>query len=216
MRRLAILTASALFLGACATQTVQPPPPAPALPAPVPHKAAVPPRPQQAARPERQEPPPPYEVHGPLTRQLAGAYMDGQETELRHRLRGSGLHIARVGDEISISIPVNFLFDDRLKGVSWDGSGVLSALASVIQQYDRTVVQIGSYTDTTGSTQANQHASDVRAKIVADVLARDGVAADRISAKGYGETHLLVPTGDNVRQPRNRRIEIRIVPKIAA
>jgi outer membrane protein OmpA-like peptidoglycan-associated protein len=140
--------------------------------------------------------------------------MDGQETELRHRLRGSGLRIARIGDTISIDIPVSFLFDDHLKGVSWDGSGALSALASVLQQYDRTVVQIASYTDTTGSAQANRHASDVRAKIVADVLIRDGVAPDRLSARGYGETHLLVPTGDNVNQPRNRRIEIRIVPKI--
>lgn len=216
MRKIAILTASALLLGACATKTVQPPPPAPPPPPP-PHKVAPPPHPHQAARPEKHEPPPqPYEVQGPLTRKLAGAYMDGQEAELRKRLRGSGLRIARIGDNLSIIIPVNFLFDDRLKGVTWDGSGALSALASVIQQYDRTIVEIGSYTDTTGSAQANQHASDVRAKIVADVLMRDGVAPDRISARGFGETRLLVPTGDNVNQPRNRRIEIRIVPKIQA
>lgn len=140
--------------------------------------------------------------------------MDGQEAELRKHLRGSGLRIARIGDSISINIPASFLFDDHLKGVSWNGSSVLSALATVLQQYDRTTVEIASYTDTTGSAEANQRASEARAKVVADVLARDGVPPDRISAKGYGETRPLVPTGDNVNQPRNRRVEIRIVPKI--
>lgn len=213
MRKFAILAASALLLAACATKTV-PPPPAPP-PSPAPKKVVPPPHPHVAAVPEKHEAPPPvYEVQGPLTQQLAGAYMDGQEAELRRRLRGTGLRIARIGDSLSINIPANFLFDDHLKGVSWDGSGVLSALAAVIQQYDRTIVQVGSYTDTTGSAQANQHASDVRAKIVADVLARDGVPPGRISARGYGETHPLVPTGDDVKQPRNRRVEIRIVPRI--
>jgi outer membrane protein OmpA-like peptidoglycan-associated protein len=213
MRSPALLAASALLLAGCAAQTVPAPPPPPPQ-----HKAEAPPvHARPVAPPDKHEPPPPpSQVRGPLSRQLAGAYMDAQETELRLKLRGSGLRVARIGDDISITIPVGFLFDEQPEGVSWDGSGVLSALASVIQQYDHTVVEIGSYTDTTGSSEANQRASDVRAKIVADVLARDGVAPGRISARGFGETHLLVPTGDNVNQPRNRRIEIRIVPKIEA
>ena len=212
MKKYAI--AAALLVAACATKPPPAPPPvsqpqAKMTPRSHPHDVAP--------RPEKPEsPPPPYAIQGPLTRELAGAYMDGQEAELRQRLRGSGVQIFRLGDTIDVIMPLSFLFDDRLQGVSWDGSGALSAIASVVQEYDRTAIQIGGYTDTTGSAQSNQRVSDSRAKIVADVLARDGVPPGRISARGYGETHLLVPTGDNVNQPRNRRVEIRIVPKIDA
>ena len=39
-------------------------------------------------------------------------------------------------------------------------------------------------------------------------LVRDGVAAAAIQVHGYGDTNLLVPTGPNVREPQNRRVEI--------
>jgi outer membrane protein OmpA-like peptidoglycan-associated protein len=37
---------------------------------------------------------------------------------------------------------------------------------------------------------------------------RDGVPQSIISVQGFGETHLLVPTGAGVREPQNRRVEI--------
>ena len=37
---------------------------------------------------------------------------------------------------------------------------------------------------------------------------RDGVPQNVIEIHGYGETHLLVPTGPGVREPQNRRVEI--------
>jgi outer membrane protein OmpA-like peptidoglycan-associated protein len=39
-------------------------------------------------------------------------------------------------------------------------------------------------------------------------LVRDGVAKSEISIQGFGESHPLVPTGPNVREPQNRRVEI--------
>jgi outer membrane protein OmpA-like peptidoglycan-associated protein len=39
-------------------------------------------------------------------------------------------------------------------------------------------------------------------------LVKDGVPAGAIAIRGFGETHLLVPTGANVREPQNRRVEI--------
>jgi OOP family OmpA-OmpF porin len=37
---------------------------------------------------------------------------------------------------------------------------------------------------------------------------KDGVPASAIAIQGFGETHLLVPTGPGVREPQNRRVEI--------
>ena len=73
-------------------------------------------------------------------------------------------------------------------------------------QYTR--LEVNGYTDTSGSPQYNQRLSIRRAQAVAGELVRDGVPRNAISIQGFGETHLLVPTGPNVREPQNRRVEI--------
>jgi len=59
-----------------------------------------------------------------------------------------------------------------------------------------------------GRPSYNQRLSVRRAENVAAELVRDGVPRNVISIHGYGETHLLVPTGPGVREPQNRRVEI--------
>ncbi|HET8997281.1 MAG TPA: OmpA family protein [Acetobacteraceae bacterium] len=73
-------------------------------------------------------------------------------------------------------------------------------------QYTR--IAVNGYTDTSGSPQYNKGLSVRRADAVAAELVRDGVPRNAIAIKGFGETHLLVPTGANVREPQNRRVEI--------
>jgi OOP family OmpA-OmpF porin len=59
-------------------------------------------------------------------------------------------------------------------------------------------------------TKYNQGLSVRRAQAVAAELVKDGVPRNAISIQGFGETHLLVQTDDNVRKPQNRRVEILI------
>jgi outer membrane protein OmpA-like peptidoglycan-associated protein len=73
-------------------------------------------------------------------------------------------------------------------------------------QYTR--IEVNGYTDTSGTPQYNQGLSMRRAQAVAAELVRDGVPRNVIGIQGFGETHLLVPTGPNVREPQNRRVEI--------
>jgi outer membrane protein OmpA-like peptidoglycan-associated protein len=47
-----------------------------------------------------------------------------------------------------------------------------------------------------------------RAQTAAAELVRNGVPRQEITIKAFGETVLLVPTGDGVREPQNRRVEI--------
>jgi OmpA-OmpF porin, OOP family len=71
-----------------------------------------------------------------------------------------------------------------------------------------TRIEVNGYTDTSGTPKYNLGLSIRRAKAVQGELVRDGVPQNIIEIHGYGETHLLVPTGPGVREPQNRRVEI--------
>jgi OOP family OmpA-OmpF porin len=71
-----------------------------------------------------------------------------------------------------------------------------------------TQLEVNGYTDTSGKPSYNRTLSIRRAENVAAELVRDGVPRTAISIHGFGETHLLVPTGPGVREPQNRRVEI--------
>ena len=69
------------------------------------------------------------------------------------------------------------------------------------------------FTDTRGTPDDNLKSSQKRADAVAAELRGDGIDGRRLSATGMGRLRLKIKTGDGVSEPRNRRIEIRIVPK---
>ena len=73
-------------------------------------------------------------------------------------------------------------------------------------QYTR--IEVNGYTDTSGTPKYNQGLSVRRARAVQAELVKDGVPENAITIQGFGDTHLLVPTGPGVREPQNRRVEI--------
>lgn len=75
-----------------------------------------------------------------------------------------------------------------------------------------TTIMVNGYTDTSGTPVYNQGLSVRRAKAVAAQLVVDGVPESEITTQGFGDTHLLVPTGPGVREPQNRRVEIILQP----
>ncbi len=85
---------------------------------------------------------------------------------------------------------------------------IIAQAASDSKTQSTTMLSVSGYTDTSGTPVYNQGLSMRRAKAVAGQLVTDGVPASEIEIHAYGETHLLVPTGPNVREPQNRRVEI--------
>jgi outer membrane protein OmpA-like peptidoglycan-associated protein len=69
-------------------------------------------------------------------------------------------------------------------------------------------VQVVGYTDTLGGEGYNQQLSLSRAEAVCGKLVSDGVTVSGISIDGRGKLDPLVPTGDQVAEPENRRAEI--------
>ncbi len=69
--------------------------------------------------------------------------------------------------------------------------------------------RIEGHTDTVGSKDYNLALSKQRAAaVVAYIEKKFGVDASRMTPVGYGSEHLLVPTGDQTPEARNRRVKI--------
>lgn len=89
------------------------------------------------------------------------------------------------------------------------------AVAQAADEYQRggqARVSVTGHTDTSGPADYNYGLSERRAEAVASELVRLGVPASAIVTVGQGESNPLVPTGDGVREPRNRRVEIELPP----
>jgi len=69
-------------------------------------------------------------------------------------------------------------------------------------------IRATGHTDTSGPESYNMALSLRRGNAVKNALVREGVPASAIAVIDMGEKGLLVPTGDGVREPQNRRVEI--------
>jgi outer membrane protein OmpA-like peptidoglycan-associated protein len=147
----------------------------------------------------------PQSLVGPLTVARVEPYMDALEMDLRRHVHARGIVTARRGNEIDVTIENSLLFTDD-GGVS--GDDVLEPLAALLRGYAHTAIMVNGYTDTAGAPERNLALSQKRARAIADALIHEGVSTGRISAQGFGETHLRVMTRDGKKEPRNRRIEI--------
>lgn len=85
---------------------------------------------------------------------------------------------------------------------------IVSEAATNSTKVQYTQLEVNGYTDTSGTAKYNQGLSVRRAQAVAAELVKDGVPKSAITIQGFGETHPLVPTGEGVREPQNRRVEI--------
>ncbi|MEQ9811168.1 MAG: OmpA family protein [Azospirillaceae bacterium] len=97
----------------------------------------------------------------------------------------------------------------------WDRSNLTPQANGVLDQVVATYNQVGfaqvlaeAHTDTSGPATYNVGLSQRRGESVRQGLIARGIAPDEIVVRAFGETQLLVPTPDGVREPQNRRVEI--------
>ena len=103
---------------------------------------------------------------------------------------------------------VNFDFDsDVLRAES---SAVLNDVVKIAKANPTLKFEIAGHTDGQGTDAYNQSLSERRAASVARYLTQAGIAATRLTAKGYGKTRPLIPeTGDSeAARAQNRRVEL--------
>jgi OOP family OmpA-OmpF porin len=101
---------------------------------------------------------------------------------------------------------------------AWDKSDISSDAAAKIDRAAAAfkgdvpaTISVSGYADTSGPSSYNVGLSQRRAEAVRRELIARGVPAENIRIAAYGETHLAVETGDEVRNAQNRRAVIVIV-----
>ncbi len=110
------------------------------------------------------------------------------------------------------SPPVHFIlyfFSDSTKLVK-SSKALLPQVISAIKQRVSVDVSVVGHCDTTGGDIYNLRLSQRRAMAVAKILTASGVDRKTLEITSHGKRRLLIPTADNVREPRNRRVEVTV------
>ena len=108
--------------------------------------------------------------------------------------------------------PASFLlyFLEGRDELTPDSKQVVGSILSEIAKRSAPEIVVIGHTDRVGSVPSNDALSLRRAERMRDELVKAGIPAERISVAGRGEREPLVPTADEVPEPRNRRVEINV------
>ena len=142
---------------------------------------------------------------------VVGYQLDQQIRELREETAGSGVDVTETDDGFLVNLP-DVTFATGSAAITPSFQATLNEVAESLTKYPNSLVDVYGHTDTVGSTASNQTLSEERARAVTNYLINRGVASNRMRWQGFGETQLKVATADNVNEPRNRRVEIKVVP----
>lgn len=127
---------------------------------------------------------------------------------LKKRPKNSNVTVGK--GEIVIKQQIQFAVDSAT--ILPESNGLLSEIADAIIKNPRIHrIEVQGHTDNTGTADHNKQLSDDRANAVVTWLTSHGVAADRLAARGYGQTKPLVPNVTAQNRAKNRRVQFIIV-----
>jgi outer membrane protein OmpA-like peptidoglycan-associated protein len=99
-------------------------------------------------------------------------------------------------------------FDFNKSDLTADARSIVDKAAANAQTAHVTQLEVTGHTDTVGSDAYNMRLSRRRAESVSAELQAQGIPASEIAIFAKGKRDPLVPTGDGVREPQNRRVQI--------
>ncbi len=102
----------------------------------------------------------------------------------------------------------DFVFDSGSANLKQAAVDNFDRVMQFISGYPERKIRIEGHTDSTGSEDLNQKLSKKRADAVKQLLIQNGIAAERITTIGQGESHPVAPNSTEAGKAKNRRVEI--------
>ncbi len=110
----------------------------------------------------------------------------------------------------------------RLEGVNFETNSdrllpgaerILNDAAATLQKNPTIKVEVAGHTDSDGSAEYNESLSARRAQTVHDYLADRGIAVNRMTVRGYGESQPIADNSTATGKAQNRRVVLRITER---
>jgi outer membrane protein OmpA-like peptidoglycan-associated protein len=141
---------------------------------------------------------------------LAAQQAEADKAAMRTRLSEQLNSILQTRDSargliVSMS---DVLFDTGKYSLKPGAREKLAKVAGILLAYPGLNIEVGGYTDNVGGDDMNQRLSENRADSVRTYLVQQGVAANSVSAKGFGNTLPVASNGDSAGRQQNRRVEL--------
>jgi len=100
------------------------------------------------------------------------------------------------------------LFDTGKYSLKPGAREKLAKVAGILLAYPGLNIEVGGYTDNVGGDAMNQTLSENRATSVRDYLVQQGVAANSVSARGFGDSLPVASNNNSAGRQQNRRVEL--------
>lgn len=105
----------------------------------------------------------------------------------------------------------NVYFDTARATLRPESYAPLNELAEVLKSNPTMVIELAGHTDSRGEEIYNLNLSRGRANAARDYILGQGIAPERLSAKGYGEFEPVAPNNTDEGMQLNRRTEVRVI-----
>jgi peptidoglycan-associated lipoprotein len=106
----------------------------------------------------------------------------------------------------------NIYYDLDKADIRTDAAVELNKLVQILKDNPSIRIELSSHTDDRSSDQYNQDLSQRRAQSAVDYIVSQGIAADRLVAKGYGESQLIIKNASTEEEHQtNRRTEFKVI-----
>ena len=123
--------------------------------------------------------------------------------------KGTALNVTEQKDgALKINVPGSVSFGSGSATLSPVVYPTLDKIATTLNEYPQTTVNIIGHTDSSGSVEANRELARRRSAAVADYLTQRGVARDRISIESRGELEPIADNATEAGRAQNRRVEL--------
>jgi len=135
---------------------------------------------------------------------------EGQHTLVEPFIKRIMLNPIKLGEKMQLT---NVFYEVDSWELKDESTSELNNLNTLLSENKDLAIEIGGYTDSTGTAEHNRILSEKRALSVVNYLIKKGISPDRLKYKGYGNTSPLSDNSTTEGRKLNRRTEAKVIAR---